>query len=108
MRAWANSSDGPDGLAELRAQLAEAGPTIGAGLALGVFAVMVIAGQPCTTLTGSTRSSLKARAIARAFAPVTTTRRIGGRPAGYGRRARIETLRSRAPTNSAGGRTGGR
>src|SRR3954465_5579102 len=30
----ANSSDGPDSLAELRAQLAEAGPTIGAGLAL--------------------------------------------------------------------------
>src|SRR3954449_3731444 len=30
----ANSSDGPDSLAELRAQLAEAGATIGAGLAL--------------------------------------------------------------------------
>src|SRR3954449_5837692 len=30
----ANSSDGPDSLAQLRAQPAEAGPTIGAGLAL--------------------------------------------------------------------------
>ena len=41
----ANSSEGPDSLAQLRAQLAEAGPTIAAGLGLPAPRVLDRGGQ---------------------------------------------------------------